>query len=300
VPAQGFSQLLTLTGFENDVWNAARDGIIAATVPMPFFFALALIVKRGKFLNGIRRVLSETKVNLSLLLVDQLFTLPILIILSVALADVVARYQLSIVSSAFWNKLPVAVVAIAGVILGDFVAYWRHRFEHSRLIWPSHSIHHSDTALTWMTIFRFHPINRFTTVMIDGAFLLLWGLPPYALVINALVRQYYGAFIHADLPWMFGPLRYVVVIPAAHRWHHAKDYRGSGANFASVFSFFDLIFGTFYVPGSCDMELGISEPIGTGIFSQIAHPLKPSAYPPARTDGLQPSSASRQILAGHK
>ncbi len=65
-------------------------------------------------------------------------------------------------------------------------------------------IHHSDTDMTWLTLSRFHPINRITTALIDTFFLALLGFPTWALVANNLVRHYYGEFIHADLPWTYG------------------------------------------------------------------------------------------------
>jgi len=92
------------------------------------------------------------------------------------------------------------------VFAGDFIGYWRHRLEHSQWLWPSHAIHHSDTEMTWLTLLRFHPINRLSSLILDYAFLLMLGLPPYALIVNNLVRHYYGMVIHADLPWTYGRL----------------------------------------------------------------------------------------------
>ena len=113
------------------------------------------------------------------------------------------------------------------VFIGDFTGYWRHRLEHTRILWPSHAVHHSDTEMTWLTLARFHPFNRLTTFTIDSAVLLWLGLPPFAVIANALVRQYYGYFIHAIC---LGPMAHWARSssrPAMHRWHHAKDPRYS-------------------------------------------------------------------------
>ena len=53
---------------------------------------------------------------------------------------------------------------------------------------------------------------------------------------------------HANLPWTFGPLCNIVVSPASHRWHHTMDEEGQGKNFAGLFSFYDVLFGTYYLP----------------------------------------------------
>lgn len=115
-----------------------------------------------------------------------------------------------------FEMLPPLVVAAAAVFCGDFISDFRHRLEHSAVLWPAHSLHHSDEEMTWFTIARFHPLNRVTTGIIDGAFLLMLGFPAWALVVNAFVRHYYGLFIHANLPWTLGPLGRVLASPAMH------------------------------------------------------------------------------------
>ena len=63
-----------------------------------------------------------------------------------------------------------------------------------------------------------------------------------------------------------------------HRWHHAIDPAGYGTNFATVFSLFDRMFGTYRVPGPCTVPLGVEKDMGHGVFGQLAHPLRLSSY----------------------
>jgi sterol desaturase/sphingolipid hydroxylase (fatty acid hydroxylase superfamily) len=93
-------------------------------------------------------------------------------------------------------------------------------------------------------------------------------------VANNLVRHYYGEFIHADLPWMYGRFSAVFVSPVMHRWHHARDVTGSGSNFATLFSVFDRGFGTYYVPGLCNVPLGVTDDQypGRGVVRHLIHP----------------------------
>ncbi len=132
--------------------------------------------------------------------------------------------------------------------------------------------------MTWLTLQRFHPINRITTYLIDVGVLLLLGFPPVVVVANSLVRHYYGYFIHADLPWTYGPLGRVLVSPAMHRWHHAADARFFNTNYATVFSVFDQMFGTFRVPGPCTSPLGVSDKMQPTLAGQMAYALSPRAY----------------------
>ena len=175
----------------------------------------------------------------------------------------------------FWSGVGRPASFIAVLFVGDFVSYWRHRVEHTTWFWPAHVIHHSDTDMTWLTLSRFHPINRITTALIDTFFLALLGFPTWALVANNLVRHYYGEFIHADLPWTYGRFGTLMVSPAMHRWHHARDVVGSGSNFATVFAVFDKFFGTFYLPGRCDVPLGVTEDQypGKGVIRHMLHPM---------------------------
>ncbi len=250
--------------------SAALYGAVNSLVwPGVVFGTLAVLTKGRALVSAVLRATIETRVNLLLCFFDQLFVAPLMLIVATAMSDI-AGYGLALPESV-WGGLGTYGTVLAAIFLGDFVGYWRHRFEHSRWIWPAHAIHHSDSEMTWLTIFRFHPVNRFTTVAIDSGCLALLGLPAWAIVAGTTVRHYYGQFIHADLPWTLGPLSCVLVSPAMHRWHHARDVKA--ANFASVFSVFDRVFGTRYVPGPCDAPLGVSEHMGRGATGQLMHPL---------------------------
>jgi len=194
------------------------------------------------------------------------------------IAYIVDLGGLRILQPRHWDVLPSLAVAVAAVIAGDFVGYWRHRLEHTRVLWPSHAIHHSDTEISWLTLLRFHPINRFSTTLVDFGLLLILGFPEYALFVSVFVRHHYGFLIHADLPWTFGKLGYVFVSPVMHQWHHARDPAAYGSNFATVFSIFDRMFGTFRVPGPCQVPLGINEDMGKGVIGQLSHPFRFTSY----------------------
>lgn len=256
------------------LWQAA----VAVAIPAPLFLLLALVVKGRAALSDAGRAFAESRINLLIHFLDFILLTPLLALASVALARGFASAGLVLVRPDVWHGVPVIVTGLVAVCAGDFIGYWRHRLEHSQWLWPSHAIHHSDTEMTWLTLLRFHPINRLSSLILDYAFLLMLGLPPYALIVNNLVRHYYGMVIHADLPWTYGRLGRVFVSPAMHRWHHAKDAAAYNTNYATVFSIFDRVFGTFRVPGPCDVPLGVSEKMGAGIAGQLAHPFRPSGY----------------------
>ena len=53
-----------------------------------------------------------------------------------------------------------------------------------------------------------------------------------------------------------------------------ETIRKDGSNFDTVFSVFDRAFGTYYVPGPCDVPLGVDEDMGKGALGQYLHPFK--------------------------
>ena len=267
--------------------------LLALALPTAIFAALALFVKRRRALADARRAAGETRLNLSIYFLDALLIGPPLAVLLALMQRGFDAAGLRLLPPEAWEALPFAATAFAAVVAGDFIGYWRHRLEHTRWLWPAHAVHHSDTEMTWLALARFHPVSRLATLLLDNAFLFLLGFPAEALVVNNLVRHYWGHFIHADLPWTFGALGRIVVSPAMHRWHHAIDRRAHDTNYATVFALWDRLFGTYRVPGPCPGPLGVAADMGRGLAGQLAYPLRPAAYArPRRTAGRRPQPAA--------
>ena len=238
------------------------------------FFALAIGVKGLKrAVDDGRAAAEEIRINAILSAVDQFTVGPLLAIMAAAGGVLFRRYGLQLDEPQLWTRIGWAPTLFATVFVGDFIGYWRHRLQHSALLWPAHAIHHSDRAMTWFTLERMHPIDRIGS-MGDTILLGALGFPPWALLANVAVRHYYGYLIHADVPWTLGKANLLFNSPAMHRWHHARDITCSGSNFATVFSVFDRLFGTYYQPGPCDVPLGVNEDMGRGVIGQYLYPLR--------------------------
>ncbi|MBC7815267.1 MAG: sterol desaturase family protein [Planctomycetaceae bacterium] len=250
------------------MWDAVLVLLLAAVA----FCFLAVLVKGKEALAAGLRAAKEIRVNLSLYFFDAVCVAPIIALLVAVVQRTVREFGLIVVSPERWESVGTWGIAFGAVFIGDFFSYWRHRLEHTRLLWPSHAIHHSDTQMTFLTLWRFHPINRATTAIIDIACLSAMGFPQWSITVVFAVRHYYGQFIHADVPWTYGPLKYLFVSPVMHRWHHARDVVGSGSNFATVFSVFDQAFGTYHMPGLCTEPLGVRDQMGQGSIGQLIYP----------------------------
>lgn len=235
-------------------------------------------VRRRGGLGPWRAQAREARVTLAMMAANVLVAAPVITLVASGINAAAAATEIRLVDPALWREAPKWIVVICAVIAGDFVGYWRHRLEHSPLLWPAHAVHHSDLAMTWLTLERFHPINTVTTYAIDTAALAALGFPLEAIIANGVVRHWYGYWIHTDAPWTYGPFGRVFVSPAMHGWHHAADPRVYGTNFATVLAIWDQMFGTFHLPGPRPAALGVEGVTGTPALAQLAYPARPSAY----------------------
>jgi len=99
---------------------------------------------------------------------------------------------LILLTPAHWANLPVPVMLLIVLFVGDFIGYWRHRLEHTPLLWPVHAVHHSDTHMTWLTEMRWHPLNLLSISGLGGGLMLMLGFPAYAVLFNGMARHNYG------------------------------------------------------------------------------------------------------------
>ena len=135
--------------------------------PTLAFSVLAFVVRGAASLRTARAAASEVRTNIALYALDLFVTTPLLALTTAFLAGLTQAAGISLLAPSFWSSAPPWAVAFLCVFIGDFIGYWRHRLEHTAILWPAHAIHHSDTTMTWTTLYRFHPINRFSTALIE-------------------------------------------------------------------------------------------------------------------------------------
>jgi sterol desaturase/sphingolipid hydroxylase (fatty acid hydroxylase superfamily) len=252
--------------------RASTQASTIALVGLPILL-IELLRNRGEFAAVLRRVFQpSTRVNLQTYAIDLLIVVGPLSLLIVSCRTLIERHAWTLFPSEWFAAWPLWAVIALAVFVGDGIAYFRHRLEHAAWLWPSHSLHHSDESMNVLTTLRFHPINRLSTVAIDMAALFAIGFPAPVVLTSSVVRHVYGIFVHANVPWTLGPLGWVLVSPAMHRWHHVKEGPGVGTNFASVFSVFDRLFGTHYCPGPCDQPTGVEGVESNRLWPQWAGP----------------------------
>lgn len=153
--------------------------------------------------------------------------------------DVLAFFAQRSILSALpaWAQLVFCLVTV------DLLSYWSHRLRHRAAFFPLHAVHHSSESLDWLAAARMHPIDEIVDNVAISIPVLFLGPEPWVFLVLGPITLLYTLVSHAAVDASFGPLRFVFVSPAFHRAHHALD--APGVNYAGMFAFWDLAFGTF-------------------------------------------------------
>lgn len=175
------------------------------------------------------------------------------------------------------STLPFWAQAIIYVVGTDFLHYWIHRVFHGAALWRFHAIHHSATQVDWTTSYRFHPVNVVLQPAAVSMLMIALGIRPEVMAFFIPFDIISAAFVHANLNWTLGPLKYVIATPVFHRWHHGPADEGGSSNFAPTFAFWDYMFGTFYMPeGKLPQTFGVDDhhfPT-EGYLAQLIYPFR--------------------------
>jgi sterol desaturase/sphingolipid hydroxylase (fatty acid hydroxylase superfamily) len=144
---------------------------------------------------------------------------------------------------------PLAAFCVYLLVL-DFADYWRHRLQHRwRLWWALHSLHHSQRQMTFWNDDRNHLLDELIAGVWFAGVAFLIGVPPEQFVAAVMLTRFVESLSHANVRFGFGSLgERLLVSPRFHRTHHAVGVGHEGArfgcNFATLFPFWDVLFGT--------------------------------------------------------
>jgi len=189
-------------------------------------------------------------------------------------------------------RQPTALILIEAVILTDLAAYWIHRLFHTvPWLWRFHAIHHSATEIRWSTTGRVHPFNEMLNYMAAVIPCFVIGLPINVVLTAFPVMVMYAVAAHTQWNLSFGPLKVVFASPRFHRWHHTHSHEGGNRNFANVFSFWDRLFGTHYLPeGRVAETFGLDhQDVPENYLGQLAYPFRRGARAASPADPLPAS-----------
>ena len=152
---------------------------------------------------------------------------------------------------------------IGAVLVLDFSAFYSHYLLHKiPLLWEFHKVHHSAEGLNPITGFRDHPVDVAFKQTFRALFLGVYmGIFSYfinqeieaiaiaGLLISTFLFRFMINLRHSHIWISYGwHLNHIFNSPAMHQIHHSKNPEHIDKNFALIFSFWDYLLGTIYVP----------------------------------------------------
>jgi len=146
-------------------------------------------------------------------------------------------------------SLPLVFQICEILLITDFFQYWIHRaFHRIPALWNFHAIHHSAERMDWLAGSRLHLVDIVVTRACTYMPLFILGFADSALLGYGVIVTLQATLIHANLRFTFGPLRYVLVTPQFHHWHHSDQPEAIDKNFAVHLPIWDWMFGSYHLP----------------------------------------------------
>jgi sterol desaturase/sphingolipid hydroxylase (fatty acid hydroxylase superfamily) len=147
-----------------------------------------------------------------------------------------------------WPIADAALSFVAGFLLLDLLRYLVHRCKHAvPLFWRFHALHHSDPDVDVTTSVRLHPIEHLFGSGVFWLAMILLDIPAavgmtYGLAVFAIEAVQHG---NVRLPEWVERWQPVLVTVDMHRIHHSVVFDQANANYGTVFSVWDQLFGTY-------------------------------------------------------
>ena len=191
---------------------------------------------------------------------------PVIAFLLAALAGLLAPE-----SANQFNHLPFWPVFFAFLLTRECMQYWYHRFSHEwPWLWKLHRTHHSAEQMNVLVTSRG---NLFWFLLMPTLYFEAWmiyvGLSePYlaAFAVLALVSISSHSGLRWDLPLfehrvtgkLMRKIQYIITLPDTHHAHHGMGENANpNGNYAPLFFFYDVMFGTAKNPRQRQETVGI-------------------------------------------
>lgn len=176
----------------------------------------------------------------------------------------------------FIQSLPLVFQVLILLICADFVLYWEHRIYHDiPRLWPFHAVHHSVETLDWLAGSRAHISQVFIERSVVMVSLYLVGASQTALDIYVTFAALQAIAIHSNLGFSWGFLKYLIVTPQYHHWHHSSEQPAIDTNYAAHTPLFDRLFGTYHMPTKhWPADYGTTKRLPRDFVGQLLYPFK--------------------------
>lgn len=277
---------LVVTGnYESLQTWAGFKAVLLPVIPLSVVLELALALWRRSFR------LDAYKVPLMIYVVNRVLGRFVLFGVMLWTIQLVAPFQLFKVPLTWYGF-------IYGYIVFELSQVLSHYLSHKvRLLWCLHSTHHAPRHMN-LSVSYSHFILEFPYAeFVKVAVCLLLGVPLPMLLAAMIIDGVWGHLIHvgedAVKDGRLGFLEKLVLTPAHHRAHHAKNPLYMDTNFGNLLPIWDRVLGT-YQPQDSDIpfEYGITREVDTNSFwdvyvGEIYHLWKDVAAAPGLANKLR-------------
>jgi sterol desaturase/sphingolipid hydroxylase (fatty acid hydroxylase superfamily) len=191
-----------------------------------------------------------------------------------------------------WGLLPFLELgllanSLASIVLLDLIFFGFHWANHYvPFLWRFHRAHHSDLDLDVTTSQRFHIGEVLISTLIKAAAIAALGVSWMGLVMFEVLLQAATQFQHSNLG-LPAPLdkgvRLLLVTPHMHWIHHSRHPREHNANFGTILSVWDRLFGTYFIQTAQEeIRVGLEQYPSleqVGLFRFLGMPLAGACQP---------------------
>ena len=141
-------------------------------------------------------------------------------------------------------------------------------------MWPIHAVHHSVETMDWLAGSRGHFLQTFSERAMVMVPLYLLGADKAALDIYVAFAALQAVLIHSNTRMPFGPLKYLIVTPQFHHWHHSSEKPAIDTNYSAHLVLFDWMFGTYHMPKAhWPADYGTTKKLPDSYWGQLVYPI---------------------------
>ena len=176
----------------------------------------------------------------------------------------------------WWGGGPGLLLDLA---LLEFWIYWWHRWNHEvGFLWRFHEVHHLDRFLDATSALRFH-VGEVALSASARALVVMALAVPLASVLVFETLLLATVFHHSNVrlpPGLERALARAIITPSIHWVHHHARRSDTDANYGTVWSFWDRLFGTMSPTArSPDLVIGVEGEDERPLLGLLLRPFLP-------------------------
>lgn len=190
------------------------------------------------------------------------------------------------VNNAIWARSSVLFAGTGAILwlaldllILDCWVYWVHRAYHRfPLMWRLHEVHHRDEFLDTTSAVRFHVGEVALSSALRLVPIAVLAIPLHTVILFEILLLAASIFQHSNVklhPAVERNLARIFVTPSIHWVHHHADKTDTDSNYASVLSFWDLVFRSRSATKRTeDMKIGVEGLEDMDFLSLLLMPIK--------------------------